>query len=268
MGSTLKFDSDRRGLARERRQARQQRNQVRRQARQNKGTPTVTTEPPPIITVPQRMESVVITSAPTVTPTPASPTPPAPAVTPAPTVTPAAAIKRDDRDANGPRGVVAGRDQRTSGPRPNNDTTRGQSRVTRREREIAAFEQRRRQMLEIAGEEAGRRLARNGGPASVADALAALHSAQADPWHAQYEQVDRALRRGLTAQVAATARQAMWQTSRDAARTSKRANTDPELALAVCVAFAILATVPATAIASMQRATCPDRAKTAGAFWR
>ena len=60
----------------------------------------------------------------------------------------------------------------------------------------------------------------------------------------------------------------MWQTSRDAARTSKRASTDPELALAACVAFAILATVPATAIASMQRTTCPDRAKTPGAFWR
>ena len=39
MGSKLKFDSDRRGLARERRQARQQRNQIRRQARQNRARP-------------------------------------------------------------------------------------------------------------------------------------------------------------------------------------------------------------------------------------
>ena len=271
MGSTLKFDPDRRGLARERRQARQQRNQIRRQARQDKSAPTVTvaptSTPPQVITAPQTMASMEIT-APTATPAPASPTPPAPAATPAANVTPAAAVEGDERDANGPCGVVASRDQRTTGPRANIDTTRVQSRVSRREREIAAFEQRRRQVLEIAGEEAARRLARNGAPASVADALAALHTAQAEPWRGQSQQVDRALRRGLTAQVAATARRAMWQTSRDAARTSKRASTDPELALAACVAFAILATVPATAIASTQRTTCPDRAKTHGAFWR
>jgi hypothetical protein len=230
MGSTLKFDSDRRGLARERRQARQQRNQIRRQARRNKSAPTVTltptSAPPPVITARQTLASMEIT-APTDTPAPASPTPPAPALTPSANVTPAAAVERDERDANGPCGVVASSDQRAVDPRPSSDATRVQSWVSRREREIAAFEQRRRQMLEIAGEEAGRRLARNGGPASVADALAALHTAQADPWRAQYEPVDRALRRGLTGQVAATARRAMWQTSRDAARTSKRAQHRP-----------------------------------------
>jgi hypothetical protein len=271
MGSTLKFDSDRGGLARERRQARQQRNQIRRRARQNKSAPTVTltpaSAPPPVITARQTLASMEIT-APTDTPAPASPTPPAPALTPAAKVTPAAAVERYERDANGPCGVVASSDKRAVDPRPSSDATRVQSRVSRRGREIAAFEQRRRQMLEIAGEEAGRRLARNGGPASAADALAALHTAQADPWRAQYEPVDRALRRGLTAQVGATARRAMWQTSRDAARTSKRASTDPDLALAACVAFAILATVPATAIASTQRTTGPDRAKTPGPFWR
>jgi hypothetical protein len=270
MGSTLKFDSDRRGLARERRQARQQRSQIRRQARQNKSAPTVTLTPtsaPPVITARPTLASMEIT-APTDTPAPASPAPPAPALTPAANVTPAATVERYERDANGPCGVVASSDKRAVDPRPSSDATRVQSRVSRREREIAAFEQRRRQMLEIAGEEAGRRLTRNGGPASVADVLAALHTAQADPWRPQYEPVDRALRRGLTAQVAATAPRAMWQTSRDAARTSKRASTDPELALAACVAFAILASVPATAIASTQRTTCPDRAKTHGAFWR
>ena len=64
MGSTLKFDSDRRGLARERRQARQQRNQIRRQARQNKHRPTVIltpTTPPPVITAPPRMVTMEIT---------------------------------------------------------------------------------------------------------------------------------------------------------------------------------------------------------------
>ena len=267
MGSTLKFASDRRGLVRERSQARQQRNQIRRQARQNKHTPTVILAPttPPAS---PRMVTTEITPVAALTPTPASATPPAPAVMPAPTVTPAAAIERDDEHANGASAIVASSDERATGLRPRSDTVRAQARVSRREREIAAFEQRRRQVLEIAGEEAGRRLARNGGPASVADALAALHTVQADAWRAQCEQVDRALQRGLTAQVAAAARRAMWQTSRDAARTSKRASTDPELALAACVAFAILATVPATAIASAQRTTCPDRANTPGAFWR
>jgi hypothetical protein len=63
----------------------------------------------------------------------------------------------------------------------------------------------------------------------------------------------------------------MWAISRDAARTSpRRARRDSDLALAACVAYAVIARLPRTALRSAQRArpiaqTRSDRRR---AFWR
>src|SRR5262249_44040588 len=123
----------------------------------------------------------------------------------------------------------------------------------RRERDIAAFRERRQQTADDARAEARARIARAGELACVADALAALAHPGARRWDAERQQLERAFEADRIVDVGAVARRAVWSISRDAARTSPRARRDPDLAAAACVAYAIIARLPRTALRSAQR---------------
>ena len=146
----------------------------------------------------------------------------------------------------------------------------GGERPSRRERDIAAFRERRRQAADEAREEARKRIARAGELACVTDALAALVHPEARPWEAERQELERALETGRSVEVSAVARRSLWAISRDAARSSRRARRDPDLALAACVAYAIIARLPRTVLRSAQR-TRPaphPRPVRRRAFWR
>ena len=102
--------------------------------------------------------------------------------------------------------------------------------ASRRERDIAAFRERRRQAAEEAREEARKRIARTGELACVADALTALAHPAARPWDTERQELERALRGGRIVEVGAAARRSLWAINRDAARSSRRARRDPDLA--------------------------------------
>ena len=143
MGSMLKFDSDRRELTRERRDARVQRKHERRKARQQK----------------HGADRVVQ----------------APAITfrePAASAAAAAETKSATTQTTAVTGVEGSTVRDRSAP----EGRRPRRGVSRRERDIAAFKRRRAEVLEVARAEARIRISRNGEPASVADALAALHT--------------------------------------------------------------------------------------------
>ncbi|MGZ4238947.1 MAG: hypothetical protein ACXVWT_23115 [Solirubrobacteraceae bacterium] len=256
MGSMLKFDSERRALVRERGNARIERKLERRQARERKQSQTAEVPSAPSATqvraereLRPAVDRIVIDAldrheriAPPATPLAASP-----------------------RLRDTPKPEPA----RTAALRPAGGGERAPRR-SRRERD-PAYRERRRQTLDEARGEARRRIARAGEPASIADALAALEHPEATPWSAEREQLETAIATGRIAEVGAAARRAMWAISRDAARTSpRRARRDPELALAACVAYAVIARLPRTALRSAQRArpiaqTRSDRQR---AFWR
>ena len=143
-------------------------------------------------------------------------------------------------------------------------------RVSRRERDLAAFRERRQHAADAAREEARARIARAGELASVADALAALAHPAAAPWTAEREQLERALENGRFSEVGAQARRALWAIARDAARISPRAPRDPDLALAACVAYAIIARAPRSALRSAHRTRPTPRVRPVArrAFWR
>ena len=280
MGSMLKADSERRELVRERRQARIARKQERRDARERKhseaGTrPEVASgiqraaqeqldaELDRIVTVAlQRHDRDTATAnvdrpagaAPatrTMDERPAGERRAKPAQTPAGSQTASASAGQRVIIETAP---VAGEAERTS----------------RRERDIAAFRERRRQAADEARAEARRRIARAGEVASVADALAALAHPAARAWDAERQELERALQRGRIVEVGAVARRSLWAISRDAARSSRRARRDPDLALAACVAYAIIARLPRCAVRSAQRTrpAVPARAIRQRAFWR
>jgi len=143
-------------------------------------------------------------------------------------------------------------------------------RASRRERDIAVFRERRRRAADEARAEARERIARSGELACVADALAALAHPAARAWDAERQELERALQGGRIVEVGAVARRSLWAISRDAARSSRRARRDPDLALAACVAYAIIARLPRSALRSAQRtrAAVPARVVRQRAFWR
>jgi len=278
MGSMVKADSDRRELVRERRQARMARKQERRDARERK---RVQVSAPPAAVSPIRraaQEQVdaeldrIVTEA----------------------------LQRHDRDtatANLDRAVSVALAPRTIDERPTGERHVGQlpagsqtvsasagqrvmietssaagsnERASRRERDIAVFRERRRRAADEARAEARERIARSGELACVADALAALAHPAARAWDAERQELERALQGGRIVEVGAVARRSLWAISRDAARSSRRARRDPDLALAACVAYAIIARLPRSALRSAQRtrAAVPARAVRQGAFWR
>jgi len=278
MGSMVKADSDRRELVRERRQARMARKQERRDARERK---RVQVSAPPAAVSPIRraaQEQVdaeldrIVTEA----------------------------LQRHDRDtatANLDRAVSVALAPRTIDERPTGERHVGQlpagsqtvsasagqrvmietssaagsnERASRRERDIAAFRERRRRAADDARAEARERIARAGELACVADALAALAHPAARAWDAERHELERALQGGRIVEVGAVARRSLWAISRDAARSSRRARRDPDLALAACVAYAIIARLPRSALRSAQRtrAAVPARVVRQRAFWR
>jgi hypothetical protein len=250
MGSTLKFDSERRELVRERRTARIERKQQRREARERKHSQPAAMPPAPQPSALQRaaqqrldetVEEVVAQAlerhnrAPRAADQPVAPVPRIAESAGAP-----AAIVRPDRASRG----------------------------SRRESDIAEFRERRQRTATEARREARERIARSGEPAAVADAMAALAHPSARPWEAERQQLERAIETGRSSEIAAAARAALWAITRDAARSSRRARRDPDLALAVCVAYAVLARVPRTALRSTQRARPQRRRAPQRAFWR
>jgi hypothetical protein len=277
MGSMLKADSERRELVRERRQARIARKQERRDARERKHSEA---DPPPapsgiqraaqerveaeldrIVTVAlQRHDRDTATAS---LDRPASVAPATRTIEERPAgqqhTEPAPADSQTVGGAAGPRGVIA------TAP-----LAREAERTSRRERDIAAFRERRRQAADEARAEARQRIARAGEVASVADALAALAHSGARAWEAERQELQRALQGGRIVDVGAVARRSLWAISRDAARSSRRARRDPDLALAACVAYAIIARLPRCAVRSAQRTrpAVPARAVRQRAFWR
>ena len=278
MGSMVKADSDRRELVRERRQARMARKQERRDARERK---RVQVSAPPAAVSPIRraaQEQVdaeldrIVTEA----------------------------LQRHDRDtatANLDRAVSVALAPRTIDERPTGERHVGQlpagsqtvsasagqrvmietssaagsnERASRRERDIAVFRERRRRAADEARAEARERIARSGELACVADALAALAHPAASAWDTERQELERALQGGRIVEVGAVARRSLWAISRDAARSSRRARRDPDLALAACVAYAIIARLPRSALRSAQRtrAAVPARVVRQRAFWR
>ena len=105
----------------------------------------------------------------------------------------------------------------------------------------------------------------------MADALGALAHSGAAPWRRHRERLAEAISTGRIPVVGACARRACRGAASDAARTSRRA-PDPELALAVAVAYAVIAQAPWSAV----RGARAERAGTAApqargrrrAFWR
>ena len=276
MGSMLKFDSDRRELVRERRDARLERKQQRRQARERKRSQTVgvpfaqsatqvlaerelrATVDRIVVDALDRHERITPPATPQIESTHLPDAP-------EPARTTAAAPGASTPLANTPEAEPA----RRTALAPAGGGERA-PRLSRRERDLAAFRDRRRRTLEDTRDEARARIARAGELASVADALAALAHAEAAPWSTEYRQLEVALDSGRIVDVGATARRALWAISRDATRSSRRARRDPDLALAACVAYAIIARLPRTALRSAQRErpVARTRSDPRRAFWR
>ena len=280
MGSMLKADSERRELVRERRQARMERKQQRREARERKHS-QISAAPPVLSAIERAAQHEVdvavdrivtealerhdqFTANPDMTqlasPARAMHTIDAPAVA-------GRRARPAQRHASSSTGNTGGTPHVTARATP---AARDGDRRPRRERDIAAFRERRRQVADEARAEARERITRAGELACVADALAALGHPGARPWEAEFQELERALVTGRMVEVGAAARRALWRISRDAARSSRRARRDPDLALAACVAYAIIARLPRTALRSAQR-TRPaphDRSTPRRPFWR
>ena len=257
MGSMLKFESERRDLVRERRNARIERKQQRRQARERKHSQTtgVTPEPASVMhrLAEREMDAAVDRIVDDVLDRHEQPA----------RVT---ALAGEDRPApGGPQPQPA-----QAQPAPVVAGAARAPRQSQRDRDLAAYRDRREQILAEARSEARRRIGRAGELASVADAFAALEHVEAGAWSAERRHLETAVATGRIADIGAAARRALWAISRDAARTTRRARRDPDLALAVCVAYAIIARLPRTALRSAQRArpTPHVRSGRRRAFWR
>ena len=165
----------------------------------------------------------------------------------------------------------------TSVPEPQSPVTHGPAApegkpvVAQRERDVAAFLARREEVIAAARDEARERIERMGEERAVGDALGALAHSGATPWRRHRESLAEAISTGRIPAVGACARRACRGTASDAARTSRRA-PDPELALAVAVAYAVIAQAPWCAVrgarAERAGAAPPDRRGSRRAFWR
>jgi len=142
------------------------------------------------------------------------------------------------------------------------------ARSLRRERDVAQFLARRDEVVSMARKEARERIERFGEEEAVRDALIALAHPQASPWRQHRERVSEALSTGQIPTIGAAARRACRGAAGDAARTSRRA-PDPQLALAVTVAHAVIARAPWAAVRTRraQRSTLTRR-PLPRAFWR
>ena len=246
MASMLKFDSERQAMRRERHEARVARKRERQQARELKHVQQGESA---------RMNRESVSSAgPTPSPDPASVAAREPAVSRQAT----AAVAESAAVAAAP-----------STPDTSGAEKRGPL-VPRRERDVAAFLARREDVLAVARAEARERITRMGEERAVCDALGALAHSGAAPWRRHRERLAEAIGTGRIPLVGACARRACRGTAGDAARTSRRA-PDPQLALAVTVAYAVIADAPWVAVrgARAERSgVTPGHSPTPRAFWR
>lgn len=271
MGSIVKFESERRELVRERRHARIERKAQRRQARERKHSELAAEAAVALATERDAQQPVAMVTQP-------PPPPPAVLVVDEP-------HEREDRvviTASAPSPTLAVSISAGAASAAANDpserehvpaataTIRGKRapRVARRDREISEFLERRQETLTLAREESRERIARSGEEGAVCDALGALAHSQASPWSQHRERLSEAIADGRIHQIGAAARRACRDAAGDAARTSRRA-PDPEMALAVAVAYAVIARAPWATVrgprAERSRAvTRPGRR----AFWR
>jgi len=237
MASTLKFDSERREMRRERHDARVARKRERQQARQLKHA--------------HRLDAVTA---------------------------PPVVVERGT-SAREPEPVPEARVTATEPePRPQSQCPvtqlplkEGKPLVAQRERDVAAFLARREEVITAARAEAHDRIERIGEERAVADALGALAHSGAAPWRRHRERLAEAISTGRIPPVGGCARRACRGAASDAARTSRRA-PDPELALAVAVAYAVIAQAPWSAVrgarAERAGAPLPGGASCRRAFWR
>ena len=238
MASTLKFDSERRAMRRERHDARVARKRERQQARQLKHA--------------HQRDAVGVAQVAIERPAPA------PVVETAPAVSVSAA-------------------EAVTAPEPQSPATHAstveecKAFVAQRERDVAAFLARREEVIDAARVEARERIERMGEERAVADALGALAHSCAAPWRRHRERLAEAIGTGRIPAVGASARRACRAAASDAARTSRRA-PDPELALAVAVAYAVIAQAPWSAVrgarAERAGAAAPQARGWRRAFWR
>ncbi len=237
MASTLKFDSERREMRRERHEARVARKRERQQARELKHAHQLDEVRVPPATVQRPAPAPVVEVAPV-----------APISVAEPKVSPQPRPVSDAPGANECKPFVA-----------------------QRERDVAVFLARREEVMAAARAEAQERVDRIGEERAVADALGALAHSGAAPWRRHRERLAEAISTGRIPAVGACARRACRGAASDAARTSRRA-PDPELALAVAVAYAVIAQAPWSAVrgARAERAGAPSPAGVGWrrAFWR
>jgi hypothetical protein len=239
VASTLKFDLERREMRRERHEARVARKRERQQARELKHAAhqTDAVRVPPVA-IERPAPALVVVSVPTAPVRAAEPETAPEAKSPATHAPTVQACKPF---------------------------------VAQRERDVAAFLARREEVIDAARSEARERIERIGEERAVADALGALAHSGAAPWRRHREHLAEAISTGRIPVVGASARRACRGAASDAARTSRRA-PDPELALAVAVAYAVIAHAPWSAVrgARAERAGTASAVRRTGprAFWR
>ena len=150
---------------------------------------------------------------------------------------------------------------------PPRSAEREARRTSRRKRDITEFLERREEKLSLAREEAKERIARLSEEEAVHDALMALAHPEASPWQQHRERVCEAIDSRRIPEIGAAARRACRGAAADAARTSRRA-PDPDTALAVTIAYAIIARAPWAAIRSQRAERSVPTRKAHRPFWR
>ena len=263
MANNMLLD-DTHALRREQREARIARKHERRQARQLKRqhitTPVVPTPLPAI-------RGMTVAEEPVERPAsvPEEPVAAPPASVPEPVSAAAAATAQTI--AAEPN---SGRSSDAQKP-PAQAAARRPTRSLRRERDVAEFLARRDQAVSLARTEARERIERFGEEQAVRDALTALAHPQASRWRQHRERLSEAISTGQIPTIGAAARRACRGAASDAARTSRRA-PDPQLALAVTVAYAVIARAPWAAVrtrrAERSTPTVQPRRPLPRAFWR
>jgi hypothetical protein len=247
MANNMLLD-DTRALRREQREARIARKHERRQARQLKRqhttTPLAATPLPASTRMTAGDEEVAVLGVP-------EPAIAAPAAT-------ADTIAAEPNPGPGP-------DEEKP---PARAAARRPARSLRRERDVAEFLARRDQAVSLARTEAGERIERFGDEQAVRDALIALAHPQASRWRQHRERLSEAMSTGQIPTIGAAARRACRGAAGDAARTSRRA-PDPQLALAVTVAYAVIARAPWAAVRTRRaERSAPTGRPLPRAFWR
>ena len=252
MANNMLLD-DTRALRREQREARIARKNERRQARELKRQHTTT-----LVATAPLPDSTRVTAA-------EEPVAASPASMPEPAIAaPAATAETIAAEPNPGRGP----DEQKP---PAQATARPAAQSSRRDRDVAEFLARRDQVVSLARNEARERIERFGEEEAVRDALIALAHPQASPWRQHRERLSEAISTGRIPTIGAAARRACRGAAGDAARTSRRA-PDPQLALAVTVAHAVIARAP-WAVVRTRRAerstpTGQPRRPLPRAFWR